>query len=163
MPDDPRVLPEVWCPLPMGSLDLGAGPPSAPPTPVVEHVVGGEVQAYCPSPRCTTDRVHTIISMFEDEIRRVQCVSCGEVHAFRVPRGGPAPAAVAKPSWDEAIAGFSAEDRSNAPPYSIRTTYDVNHLVAHPVFGVGVVVEILPDNKVEVVFQDRALVLVHAR
>ena len=49
--------------------------------------VGGEIEAYCPSPRCKADTTHTIISMYEDEVRRVQCVVCGEVHAFRKPRG----------------------------------------------------------------------------
>ena len=42
--------------------------------------VGGEIEAYCPSPRCKADTTHTIISMYEDEVRRVQCVVCGEVH-----------------------------------------------------------------------------------
>ena len=49
--------------------------------------VGGEIEAYCPSPRCKADTTHTIISMYEDEVRRVQCVVCGEVHAYRKPRG----------------------------------------------------------------------------
>ena len=43
--------------------------------------VGGEIEAYCPSPRCKADTTHTIISMYEDEVRRVQCVVCGDVHA----------------------------------------------------------------------------------
>src|SRR5437762_13867025 len=49
--------------------------------------VGGEIEAYCPSPRCKADTTHTIISMYEDEVRRVQCVVCGEVRAYRKPRG----------------------------------------------------------------------------
>src|SRR5205809_3028950 len=49
--------------------------------------VGGEIEAYCPSPRCKADTTHTIIYMYEDEVRRVQCVVCGEVHAYRKPRG----------------------------------------------------------------------------
>ena len=49
--------------------------------------VGGEIEAYCPAPRCKADTNHTIISMYEDEVRRVQCVVCGEVHAYRKPRG----------------------------------------------------------------------------
>ena len=49
--------------------------------------VGSDVEAYCPSSRCKADTNHTIISMYEDEIRRVQCVVCGDVHAYRKPRG----------------------------------------------------------------------------
>ena len=49
--------------------------------------VGSEIEAYCPSPRCKADTNHTVISMYEDEIRRVQCQVCGDVHAYRKPRG----------------------------------------------------------------------------
>ena len=74
--------------------------------------VGGEIEAYCPSPRCKADTTHTIISMYEDEVRRVQCVVCGEVHAYRKPRGDgieeSAEGAAKKASqrrmtWDDAL------------------------------------------------------------
>lgn len=159
MPD----LPEGWFPLPMGSIDTGARQPAAAPPAAATREVGEEVQAYCPSPRCKSDQTHTIISTYEDEIRRVQCVSCGEVHAYRPARGVAEPVAAARPSWDDAMARFTDADRSAAPPYSIRTTYALNSLVQHPVFGVGVVVEVLPDAKVDVVFRDRTAVLVHGR
>jgi hypothetical protein len=74
--------------------------------------VGEEVEAYCPSPRCKADKTHTIISMYEDEIRRVQCVSCGEVHAYRVPRGEKAAAAV--PAEDETDESSFAELNESA-------------------------------------------------
>jgi hypothetical protein len=70
MPDRP----EAWLPLPIVLFDTGAAP--AQPTPVVGRAVGEEVQA---SPRCTGDRVHTIISMYEDEIRRVAATAPGTV------------------------------------------------------------------------------------
>ena len=123
--------------------------------------VGEEVSAYCPSGRCKADHPHTIISMYEDEIRRVQCVSCGEVHSYRRPRGeAAAPAERIVSSWEDAMSG---KDPSTAQPYSIRTTYTVGDLVHHPVFEIGVVVAILEDNKIEVVFRDRSATLVHAR
>ena len=49
--------------------------------------VGSEIEAYCPSPRWKADTNHTVISMYEDEIRRVQCQVCSDVHAYRKPRG----------------------------------------------------------------------------
>jgi Zn ribbon nucleic-acid-binding protein len=87
--------------------------------------VGGEIEAYCPSPRCKADTTHTIISMYEDEVRRVQCVVCGEVHAYRKPRGdgpeegGPeaaTPTKVAKSSrtsWKEAMSRATEADLAN--------------------------------------------------
>ena len=135
--------------------------------------VGGEIEAYCPSPRCKADTTHTIIYMYEDEIRRVQCVVCGEVHAYRKPRGdgtegegdGSGKKGAAKRmTWDEAMARATDGDLGNCRPYSIRDTYEDGDVVHHPVFDIGFVVEQLPDNKVEVIFRDGgARILVHNR
>ena len=135
--------------------------------------VGGEIEAYCPSPRCKADTTHTIISMYEDEVRRVQCVVCGEVHAYRKPRGDGADEASdginkksssRKLSWDEAMSRATDNDLANCRPYSIRDTYEDGDVVHHPVFDIGFVVEQLPDNKVEVIFRDGgSRILVHNR
>ena len=57
--------------------------------------VGAEVEAHCP--KCKADTQHVVVSKYEDEIRRVQCNPCGDVHPYRKPRGEsdeeePAPA-----------------------------------------------------------------------
>src|SRR5262245_18636218 len=135
--------------------------------------VGGEIEAYCPSPRCKADTTHTIISMYEDEVRRVQCVVCGEVHAYRKPRGDSVEEGsdgVAKRSspkrhtWDDAMSRASDTDLGNCRPYSIRDAYEEGDVVHHPVFDIGFVTELLPDNKVEVIFRDGgSRILVHNR
>ncbi len=135
--------------------------------------VGGEIEAYCPSPRCKADTTHTIISMYEDEVRRVQCVVCGEVHAYRKPRGdgveeaGEGAAKKASPkrlTWDDAMARATDADLANCRPYSIRDAYEEGDVVHHPVFDIGFVIDLLPDNKVEVIFRDGgSRVLVHNR
>ncbi len=135
--------------------------------------VGGEIEAYCPSPRCKADTTHTIISMYEDEVRRVQCVVCGEVHAYRKPRGdspedGDGAAAKKSPqkrvTWDDAMARATEADLANCRPYSIRDAYEEGDVVHHPVFDIGFVTELLPDNKVEVIFRDGgSRILVHNR
>jgi len=137
--------------------------------------VGGEIEAYCPSPRCKADTTHTIISMYEDEVRRVQCVVCGEVHAYRKPRGDAPDEAQshttevqkrrpgAKPSWEDAMARATEAELANCRPYSIRDTYEIGDIVAHPVFDIGYVSELLPDNKVEISFRDGPRILVHNR
>src|SRR5947208_1589348 len=140
--------------------------------------VGGEIEAYCPSPRCKADTTHTIISMYEDEVRRVQCVVCGEVHAYRKPRGDAPEEGTAqtselarevkkrpgsKPTWEDAMSRVPENELANCRPYSIRDTYETGDLVAHPVFDIGFVAELLPDNKVEIMFRDGPRVLVHNR
>src|ERR1700704_739666 len=135
--------------------------------------VGGEIEAYCPSPRCKADTTHTIISMYEDEVRRVQCVVCGEVHAYRKPRGDgveePGDGTTKKTSqrrmtWEDAMARATETDLGNCRPYSIRDAYEEGDVVHHPVFDIGFVIELLPDNKVEVIFRDGgSRILVHNR
>ena len=134
--------------------------------------VGSEIEAYCPSPRCKADTNHTVISMYEDEIRRVQCQVCGDVHAYRKPRGDTVEAQEGaaerrklsrKPSWDEAMAQVTEQDLASCRPYSIRDTYEEMDVVSHPKFGTGFVTELLPDNKVEITFKDERRVLVHNR
>ena len=134
--------------------------------------VGGEIEAYCPSPRCKADTTHTIISMYEDEVRRVQCVVCGEVHAYRKPRGdaaedgdGSGKARTNKRmTWEDSMARATDTDLNNCRPFSIRDSYEEGDVVHHPSFDIGFVTELLPDNKVEVIFRDgSSRILVHNR
>ncbi len=134
--------------------------------------VGSDIEAYCP--KCKSDTAHTVITKYEEEVRRVQCSVCGDVHTFRKPRGDmeddspdqPAAAkkrlAAKKPSWQEAKDRAGNKGLATARPYSIRDTYDEGDVVTHPKFGVGFVTEIT-ENKVEVTFEDERRVLIHNR
>ena len=105
--------------------------------------VGSDVEAYCP--KCKGDTTHVVISKYEDEIRRVQCNPCGDVHSFRKPRGDveedvPEPIAakkralMKKPTFDEF---FAKHSEKNAKPYEFREHYHENAIVTHPKFGQG--------------------------
>lgn len=131
--------------------------------------VGSDVEAYCP--KCKGDTTHVVISKYEDEIRRVQCNPCGDVHSYRKPRGDveddvPEPIAakkramMKKHSWDEF---FAKHGEKNAKPYEFREQYNENAIVTHPKFGKGFVSEVLSDSKVEITFKDSRRVLVHNR
>ena len=131
--------------------------------------VGSDVEAYCP--KCKGDTTHVVISKYEDEIRRVQCNPCGDVHSFRKPRGDveddvPEPIAakkramMKKVSWDEF---FHKHGEKGGKPYEFRETYNENAIVTHPKFGRGFVSEVLSDSKVEITFKDGRRVLVHNR
>jgi len=133
--------------------------------------VGSDIEAYCP--KCKADTAHTVITKYEEEVRRVQCSTCGDVHAYRKPRGEveeeqPEPvaakkrAAAKKPSWQEAVTKAGNRAVGNARPYTIRDHYHEGDIVSHPKFGVGFVTEIT-ENKAEVTFQDERRVLVHNR
>ena len=131
--------------------------------------VGSDVEAYCP--KCKADTTHVVISKYEDEIRRVQCNPCGDVHSFRKPRGEveddvPEPIAakkramLKKPTWEEF---FAKHGEKNAKPYEFREAYTEGVIVTHPKFGRGFVSEVMSDSKVELTFKDARRVLVHNR
>ena len=131
--------------------------------------VGSDVEAYCP--KCKTDTTHVVISKYEDEIRRVQCNPCGDVHSFRKPRGEaeedmPEPVAarkralLKKQTWEEF---FAKHGEKNAKPYEFRETYRENLIVFHPKFGKGYVSEVVSESKVEITFADARRILVHNR
>jgi hypothetical protein len=131
--------------------------------------VGSDVEAYCP--KCKTDTTHVVISKYEDEIRRVQCNPCGDVHSFRKPRGEaeediPEPVAarkralLKKATWDEF---FAKHGEKNAKPYEFRETYRENAIVFHPKFGKGFISEVVSESKVEITFSDARRILVHNR
>ncbi len=131
--------------------------------------VGSDVEAYCP--KCKGDTTHVVISKYEDEIRRVQCNPCGDVHSFRKPRGDveddvPEPIAakkramMKKVSWEEF---FNKHGEKGGKPYEFREHYHDNAIVTHPKFGRGFVSEVLSDSKVEITFKDARRVLVHNR
>jgi hypothetical protein len=131
--------------------------------------VGSDVEAYCP--KCKADTTHVVISKYEDEIRRVQCNPCGDVHSFRKPRGEaeedmPEPVAARKRAllkkltWEEF---FAKHGEKNAKPYEFRDTYRENNIVFHPKFGKGFVSELVSESKVEITFADARRILVHNR
>ena len=131
--------------------------------------VGSDVEAYCP--KCKGDTTHVVISKYEDEIRRVQCNPCGDVHSFRKPRGDveddvPEPIAAKKRAMMKKLTFdefFAKHSDKNAKPYEFREHYHENVIVTHPKFGKGFIWEILSDSKAEVTFKDSRRVLVHNR
>jgi Zn ribbon nucleic-acid-binding protein len=131
--------------------------------------VGSDVEAYCP--KCKADTTHVVISKYEDEIRRVQCNPCGDVHSFRKPRGEaeedmPEPVAARKRAllkkltWEEF---FAKHGEKNAKPYEFRDTYRENAILVHPKFGKGYVSEVVSESKMEITFRDARRILVHNR
>src|SRR5258706_8885167 len=116
--------------------------------------VGAEVEALCP--KCKADTTHVVVSKYEDEIRRVQCNTCSDVHSFRKPRGdadeeAPEPAPKkkqpkAKPTWDQVMAKSKKPPR----PYALGDYFKEMEIVSHPKFGVGYVTENIGDDKIEV-------------
>jgi Zn ribbon nucleic-acid-binding protein len=127
--------------------------------------VGAEIEAHCPKCHSTA---HTIVSKYEDEVRRVQCNACGHVHPYKKPRDDDEAEpltpvkkkpAKAKPTFDQIMA------KSKKPPraYNIGEFFKELEIVSHPKFGTGYVTENIGNDKIEVTFQTEKRVLIHNR
>lgn len=128
--------------------------------------------------RCTKCRDilnHRIVAMVGDKVVRVECNTCGGVHNYYPP---PTVKAVKTPGGS-AIAKKTAPSSPRAPKrdpqqsdrdewlslranmridraivYSMTGKFRADDLVDHPVFGLGVVKQIVPPNKMQVLFED---------
>jgi hypothetical protein len=140
------------------------------------HKVGGEVDAPCT--RCKLTLAHTILAMVGTKIARVRCNTCMGEHAYRSApgstdrpssrsssssRAASAPRAE-KPekvviSFEQQLAG---KDIANAPKYSPKDAYQVDQVIQHPTFGLGLVTAVRGD-KVDIAFKSETKTLVHAR
>lgn len=128
----------------------------------------------CIEARCTRCRKilnHTIVAMVGERVVRVECNTCRGMHNYHAekvvkepaaaksvrtaapaPRKGKKdPAAADREEWESLRSGMEPE---RAIPYDMNGTFRVKSLVAHPVFGLGVVKLVIPPKKIEVLFQD---------
>jgi hypothetical protein len=133
---------------------------------------GEVIGAHCT--RCREIRNHIIVAMVGEKVVRVECNTCGGVHnyksppeprAARTPAAGKAspgksgappssprrnPGAADRAEWEELTRSLSA---GQAIPYAMTRSYQINDLLAHPLFGLGIV-RSRGSNKIEVLFQD---------
>ncbi len=131
---------------------------------------GDIVEAQCT--RCRKLLNHTIVAMVGDRVVRVQCNTCGGAHNYRAAaepkaaivrtatrKAETAPRAPKKERKDPDAADREeweslrpAMENAQSLPYDMNGGYRVNSVVAHPVFGLGVVKTVAP-GKMEVLFQ----------
>lgn len=129
---------------------------------------GNIIEASCT--RCRATLNHTIVAMVGERIVRVECNTCHGVHNYRGPiekkekSTSPSPAkkqAVPRqPKNDPGISDMEeweslrpSFDCNQATPYEINGKYHVNEVLNHSTFGLGIVKNIIPPKKMEVLFQ----------
>jgi hypothetical protein len=131
--------------------------------------VGGEVDAFCT--RCQLTLAHTIHAVVSGSPVKVECNTCHAVHRYRGrPPGSSAsgPARAARETRERAaVVAFdsllASKDLSGAKPYSPRSSFEVDDVVDHPIFGRGFVSAVRDAGKIEVTFRSDVKLLVHAR
>jgi hypothetical protein len=130
--------------------------------------VGGEVDALCT--RCELTLAHTVHAVVAGRPVKVECNTCHNVHRYRGSLGQPArngasPARGARARPE--VIGFDTllADRrvADARPYSVGSTYAIDDVLDHPIFGRGFVSALRDGGKIEVTFRSNVKLLVHAR
>ena len=135
--------------------------------------VGKNVDGWCT--RCKLVLAHTIEVVTDGKIARVHCNTCGGRHAHRprephatksATRGGRVrerPRAVPDKPSDEYRALLRGRGEGASRPYSTTTRFAVGEVVSHAAFGIGVVMAERDSTKIDVVFADGPMVLLHGR
>lgn len=128
---------------------------------------GADVDAYCT--RCKLVLAHVIVAMRGSRPVRVECKTCGSVHAFKseLPKKRTARRTAARDTTAMAQAEYETlmqgRDMSQALRYKIADEFSVEDVIDHKTFGIGLVTKVLSDNKIEVAFQGGPKILAHGR
>ena len=138
------------------------------------YSAGHDIDTYC-SP-CKLELAHVIVAVSAGQPVRVLCKTCNSEHAFRKPKRkttGVTKRAASKKSTTSAPQGplsteayhqlLSGRDLSRSRRYTIKETFEVDDVVDHKKFGIGLVTKMLGDQKIEVTFREGVKILVHDR
>ena len=125
---------------------------------------GDNIESRCT--KCRTIMNHTIVSLVAGLPSRVECNTCKGIHNYRKPvekkTAGAKTATsarkktVKKADQDLIIwADLSLDQKSGkAVTYTLQRIFKEEQIVNHPTFGLGMVMLLIPPNKVEILFQD---------
>jgi len=119
--------------------------------------VGDPIKARCT--KCRKNNDHIIVTMGDEGPVKVQCNICNRQHKYRPPtaakkssaRQTVRPKDAERKEWQDLRPSM---DSSKATDYSMSSSYKVNALINHPVFGLGVVQHVVGPQKIEVLFED---------
>jgi hypothetical protein len=129
-----------------------------------ELSAGDIIEARCTRCRAVTN--HTIIAMVGEQPARVRCNTCDGDHNYRPPQKtvtakkstsarrpespkGKSKLTKEQEQWQAATAEV---EPGLAVPYDMERSFRMDDIVAHPVFGLGVVTAVVKPNKVEILF-----------
>ena len=139
---------------------------------------GDEIESYCTS--CKLMLAHTVVALVGEKVDKVLCKTCGKTHKYRPnpPKSRTKKAATKKKTktttkkkttrsrrkkdpaakWEEALEG---RDLATAKTYAMPEVFEQNQVIEHEQFGPGLVTDLRPDGKMEVLFKDGAKLLVY--
>lgn len=140
-----------------------------------ETTVSDEIESICT--RCKEETLHRVVAMVEGRVHLVICTRCGGQHRYR-PSAEINKKGVPRPTINRARTTKATQPlrlqqhmqewqklKENAGelqplPYKISTSFRANQTIEHPKFGLGFVLKVIDDNKIQVFFQNDIKVLV---
>ena len=131
--------------------------------------VGDLIDSRCTKCRKITN--HTLVAMVEQKPARVKCNTCDGEHNYRDPdapkktkartagtkkavkvsRLKPEMREVEQREWENLRPNMNS---SKAIDYAMDGEFEVDNLINHPVFGLGLVQQVCGSKKILVLFQD---------
>lgn len=138
------------------------------------YSVSGSVDGWCT--KCKLELGHTIIALANNLPVKVKCNTCNSEHKFRTKQSGtsrPKSANSAKStstvrkiktpeaSYNDYISRLTEHDLTRVRIYSMGGSYKKDEIIEHSKFGVGIVLSLIQNNKIEMLFKDGTKILVH--
>jgi len=144
-----------------------------------EIEVGTEVDAYCT--KCKLILGHVVVAMVGKRPKKVECLTCHGQHAYKVSEPGSRAKAKAEKAADgstekapkkapakkraKSKRGIEKErelwretlekkDLASARPYSMADSYELDDVIDHNKFGMGIVTNVITAKKMEVFFEN---------
>ena len=117
--------------------------------------VGGEIVSLCTKCKLALD--HTIAAMVGEKVAKVRCKTCGSAHRYinpAAPTKSPThriKKLTPEETWDKLIHLSSSKRKI---PYTLSGSFKQNDLIDHNRFGLGVVVQLLLGDKIQVAFKE---------
>ena len=138
---------------------------------------GDDVDSWCT--RCKMNLNHRIIAIVGNDIKRVECLTCGSQHNYRPPKSevGHEKRSMRPKSDSSPTRGNSRKTSSTGAkgewttfmkekpddliprPYALSQNYQPGEYIEHPILGTGRVLEILGNEKIHVVFEEGRKIL----
>lgn len=131
-----------------------------------ENDLGKEVLSYCGKCKMPTNHIVTTLNK-KGAVDKCKCQTCKALHKYRdpdkpvKPRATKAKKAEIAPEvvWSEAMSGAKGPPK----PYKMSGEFAKGDVIEHPMFGRGIVEELISDNKIQVVFEESGKLLAHNR
>ena len=136
-----------------------------------DYSVSGNVDGWCT--KCKLELAHTIMAMSKNLPAKVKCNTCNSEHKYRTKQSGiskPKSAKSKSPArkiktqeanYNDYISRLTDHDLTRVRIYSMDGSYKKDEIIEHTKFGVGIVLSLIQNNKIEMLFKDGPKVLVH--